>query len=131
MLQRVASDGVVRVSSFPQEDEDVGNFGRSVGLGHCTANWAAVDMTAYGAHVYSYLFDQPRPNTVRKPPRTMLPGTSVPHGPELDFVFDNVGGHNVSHAMAKYWSNFATSGNPNELDLPAWFTYSQAGDDTL
>ena len=27
-----------------------------------------------------------------------LPGTSVPHGSEIDFVFDNVDGHNVSHA---------------------------------
>jgi para-nitrobenzyl esterase len=48
---------------------------------------------------------------------------------EMPYVFDHLDQQSLpwtaqdrrlASAMAAYWTNFATSGNPNGTDLPAW-----------
>jgi para-nitrobenzyl esterase len=50
------------------------------------------------------------------------------HGVEVAFVFQRPFGtdqeeKSISHAMGRYWLNFAASGDPNGTDLPTWPSY--------
>ena len=54
------------------------------------------------------------------------------HGAELPYIFDThddwlptvEADHRLTNIMQTYWVNFATTGNPNQLDLPVWPNYS-------
>ncbi len=54
------------------------------------------------------------------------------HGAELPYIFDThddwlptvEADHRLTNIMQTYWINFATTGNPNQLDFPMWPNYS-------
>ncbi len=66
------------------------------------------------------------------------------HGMELFYIFNtwedatlgtgplfSAQDDSVQTAMARYWSNFAASGNPNQATLPTWPTYQSSTDNYL
>jgi para-nitrobenzyl esterase len=67
------------------------------------------------------------------------------HAGEIVYVFDNLGkspypyanraydetDRKLSHLMASYWVNFATTGNPNAQGLPRWPVYTREADESL
>ncbi|MDQ2891041.1 MAG: carboxylesterase family protein, partial [Gemmatimonadota bacterium] len=60
------------------------------------------------------------------------------HTAEMPFVFgsDNgwpstPGDNALREAISGYWVHFATTGNPNQVDLPAWPRYDPASDEYL
>jgi para-nitrobenzyl esterase len=61
------------------------------------------------------------------------------HSSEIAYVFHNTHrpgrqweevDHQLSETMSTYWVNFATTGDPNGKDLPAWPAFD-AGKDLL
>jgi para-nitrobenzyl esterase len=60
------------------------------------------------------------------------------HGAELPYIFDThddwlptvEADHRLTNIMQTYWINFATTGNPNQLDLPVWPKYSEENPNT-
>ena len=60
------------------------------------------------------------------------------HGAELPYIFDThddwlptvEADHRLTNIMQTYWINFATTGNPNQLDFPMWPNYSPENPNT-
>merc|ERR1719352_1254226 len=73
--------------------------------------------------VYTYLFAHPGH------------GGTAYHGIEVNYVFDNVSRfwgefeHETALAMSSYWEYFASFGDPNGAELPAWGRFT--GDNVL
>merc|ERR1712190_299011 len=92
-------------------------------LGHCGSRNLARSLKASGtSKVFQYLFGR---------------GTVVGHGDEIDYAFGNVdrfstqADKQLAAAMAKYWSNFAITGDPNGDGLATWPEYDADADKSL
>ena len=90
---------------------------------HCPALQLAGQAVNAGGPVYNYMFTRERPRDK---------GIKAYHGAEIPYVFDT---HDtwlptddtdktLTHAMTRYWVNFAKTGDPNSDDLPLWPTYT-------
>ncbi|MEO1524506.1 MAG: carboxylesterase family protein [Planctomycetota bacterium] len=83
-------------------------------------------VSGHGAPVYFYVFG-------RTPPFAARAGLGAFHALEIGYVFENLDAQNprlfgatdraLSSKMSAYWRSFATSGTPNETDLPTWPRY--------
>lgn len=105
--------------------------------------FTCVDLTAsilsrHQENIYAYRFDWDD----EPPPFDFLTGGS--HSIEIPFVFGNfdrdenskwryawsegnrMGRERLSHAMMRYWAQFAYTGNPNRGDLPLWHPWSDS-----
>jgi para-nitrobenzyl esterase len=85
-------------------------------------------------NTYAYEF-----NDENAPPQPPPAGLSFPlgayHGSEVQYLFDTgfffeftPPQQQLSAAMVSYWTNFATTGNPNGGTLPTWSLYSPTSD---
>ncbi|MDR2809935.1 MAG: carboxylesterase family protein [Tannerellaceae bacterium] len=90
--------------------------------------WAQLQSAKGKSNVYVYYFDQPQPAS----PFMQAKPRGSAHASEMAYVFrhlspaqSNPGDAGLSEIMAKYWTNFAKTGNPNGENLPSWETYSQ------
>lgn len=94
-----------------------------------------------GTDAFWYFFTLTPTTSVNEDPEE-LPYMGAFHGAEVPFVFGDkfelmsMQEQSVSRAMACYWTNFATTGDPNtgssgcvaDLQLPVWPTIGKAGD---
>jgi para-nitrobenzyl esterase len=95
----------------------------------CPARRAARSLSSAGVTVYLYTFDQ-------EPFEPLIPDLGVFHSSEIPFVFGNnfflnkvsEEGAPISEAMMRYWTRFATTGDPNGGDDVFWPKYEESSD---
>jgi len=94
--------------------------------------WARMQTKTGKSKVYLYFFS-------RVPPGPAAARMGAYHSSEIAYVFHNTHrpgrpweevDHQLSETMSTYWVNFATTGDPNGKDLPAWPAFD-AGKDLL
>lgn len=94
------------------------------------AHYLAVKAAKKGAPVWLYRF-----SFVSDSVKDTLKG--APHASERKYVFDTVNATEwpvndkdevVAQLMSRYWTNFAKTGNPNNVSLPHWPKFSAKGD---
>ena len=99
--------------------------------------WARM-MKTVSSPAYLYFFS-------RVPPAADASRYGAYHTAEIPYVFDNFGvsgsphanrdydttDRRLSSALAAYWVNFATSGDPNGEGLPVWPVFDQVDDRLL
>ena len=99
--------------------------------------WARM-MDTVASDAYLYFFSRIAPGADSQRVRAF-------HAGEIIYVFDNLGkspypyanraydetDRKLSHLMASYWVNFATTGNPNAQGLPRWPVYTREADESL
>ncbi len=92
---------------------------RDTTFGWSTWAWAQLQAKTGKSKVFMYYFNH-------KPPKATSKGAS--HGSEMAYVFQNFtpglmytkSDHEISDAMATYWTNFAKTGDPNGKGVPQW-----------
>lgn len=99
--------------------------------------WARM-MDTVSSDAYYYFFS-------RVPPSPDSTTNGSFHTAEIAYVFDNFGkspftyanqhydevDRGLSDLMASYWVNFASTGNPNDNDLPKWPVFERESDRAL
>ncbi|HPQ28595.1 MAG TPA: carboxylesterase family protein [Desulfobacteraceae bacterium] len=101
---------------------------RDSGFGWATWTWARLQSRTSESRVYTYYFDQKQPQMPNMPMKLR----GAPHAAEIKYVFRNLDENRFSHEdfklsemMAKYWTNFAKTGDPNGDDLPLWPQFTE------
>jgi para-nitrobenzyl esterase len=104
---------------------------RDAGMTLQMRTWARMT-TATGDRAYLYWFSHVSPH-----PNAAVLGAY--HASEIAYVFSNLlrnwsytdVDRRVADEMSSYWSNFATTGDPNGAALPKWSPYDQQGESYL
>jgi len=98
---------------------------RDAAFGWHTWSWARLQSAHEKSPAYLYYFDQ-HPSYPEDSPQH---NHGSPHGQEIAYVFQTLDLNSpdatesdaeISEAMARYWTNFAKTGNPNGKGLPEW-----------
>jgi len=117
-------------ASQAQARQSVREILRDLAFGWPAWAWATLQ-TQNGKHkAFVYYIDQ-------------LPSShssGVGHAAEIPYVFGNLGGWGkpsapedfaMSDQISRYWVNFATTGDPNGPDLPAWPAFDEKSANTM
>jgi para-nitrobenzyl esterase len=94
--------------------------------------WARLQMKTGHRPVYRYYFS-------RKPPGTEGGRLGAFHALDLQYVFGNFtfpfpwddADRKLSDLIISYWTNFAKTGAPNGVGVPAWPAYNPAEDNVI
>jgi para-nitrobenzyl esterase len=94
-----------------------------------TRNWAELQARRGKSRAYVYYFTHEPPSAGNQPPR------GATHTAEIQYVFSNPPAnrqwteqeHKLADVMSSYWVNFASTGDPNGKELPAWPAYKDKG----
>ena len=125
---------VYPLSAYPSPSIALGTVGTDGG--YACPGRASVRLLAKHVPVYAYEFNDPAP------PQPYLPPVSFPYGAyhtsEIQYLMGvrpNVGAApftadqaRLSEVMMSYWARFASQGDPNSPDTPAWLPYDAATD---
>jgi para-nitrobenzyl esterase len=98
-----------------------------------TATTTLTDQLATHTPVYRYEFADRDAPAYLPFPETFPPGAF--HAADVPYLFRDQEfvdtatpeQEELSDTMVRYWTNFASTGDPNDADLPAWPGYSPAG----
>lgn len=102
-----------------------------------TWKWLESHAATSQAPTFRYLFDQPLP-TPEGPAPEDDPGAS--HASDIEYVFGTLDSkalawgdvdRQVSDMMTTWWTNFATSGDPNGIGLVTWPAWTPGGEGRL
>jgi para-nitrobenzyl esterase len=116
----------VGTDTVPKSARDLA---RDAAFGWQTWIWARLHAKVGKSKAYYYYFDQ-HPDYPTDSPQA---DRGSPHGQDVAYVFQHLSAtnpqltkadHDISEAMATYWTNFAKRGDPNGEGVPAWPAYS-------
>jgi para-nitrobenzyl esterase len=116
------------INTVPKTARDLD---RDAAFGWHTWIWARLQSQTGKSKIFYYYFDQ-HPDYSEDSPRA---GYGSPHGTEIPYIFQHLNtsnpqitksDHDISEAMATYWTNFAKYGNPNGNGVPEWPAFSDA-----
>jgi para-nitrobenzyl esterase len=116
----------VGTDSVPKTARDLA---RDAAFGWQTWIWARLQSKVGKSKAYYYYFDQ-HPDYPADSPQA---DRGSPHGQDVAYVFQHLNpnnpqlnrtDHDISEAMATYWTNFAKRGDPNGEGVPTWPAFS-------
>jgi para-nitrobenzyl esterase len=133
--QRYGPDAEAFLKLYPaQSDAEAwrsqANSMRDQVFGWEMRTWARMQSKTGKSKVYLYFFS-------RVPPGPAAARMGAYHSAEIAYVFHNTHrpgrpweetDHQLSDIMSSYWVNFATNGDPNGKELPAWPAYDRQKD---
>ncbi|MEZ5072485.1 MAG: carboxylesterase family protein [Bacteroidales bacterium] len=98
-----------------------------------TWTWARLQSRTGKSNVFVYYFDQREPAMNQG-----IPTIGASHSDEINYVFGHVdqnfnyqyteSDRELSSLLMDYWVNFASTGDPNGANLPAWPRFADKGD---
>ena len=130
------------LTTYPAENDEEARQGRMASFTDAFFGWEmrawARMMETVSSPAYLYFFS-------RVPPAPDADRYGAYHTAEIPYVFDNFGvsaspnanrdyddtDRKLSDALASYWVNFATTGNPNRAGLPEWPAFDRDADEAL
>lgn len=123
------------VTAYANPSEALGALGTDAVFA-CNGRTSARLLSASGAAVYSYEFNDPAaPQSL---PGTLSFNTGAAHTSELPYLFTMPASAGLTPAqrtladtMVRYWARFARTGDPNEAAATAWPAYTVANDTYL
>ena len=136
------ADAILSVYPASTDDEAIESaaaLGSDMFIGFSTWKWLEVHGQSGQSPVYRYSFDRKIPIA----PDTKINGkpatakdVGARHAGEIEYVFGQLDSvpkvtwdksdRALSDQMMSYWSNFATSGDPNGSSLPSWPRYEKS-----
>ena len=132
--QRYGSLAAEFLKIYPanSDEEAVASFYsayRDQAFGWEMRTWARMAGKSGHHPVYLYYF-------TRRPPGPQSSRLRAFHASEIPYVFGNFfwpfpwepADHKLSETISSYWTNFATTGDPNSSSLPEWPAYTSEND---
>jgi len=124
------TDQAAFLALFPAKDDDEAKETDKAmqveGMMFSVFNWAKRRSVTGKTPVYTYLFEQVKPNPEH-------PEKGASHGSDLSYAFNDLtsdkipwteADRRVADQVSSYWANFVKTGDPNGGSLPVWAPFN-------